>query len=233
MRILFLSQYYYWWDRPRAGMLHLAMSPLGLRDRGHDVKVICTRRPGQVLDDDGIDVHAFTPPLPLDVSTMYADPFLGRHRLLRSALVRASYLQFLAMMWRESLALTRTWRPDIIYCQTQSPGPVANRLAHRLGVPLVVHTYGGGAFSLDQARNPLWRANHYLDIVSSYRADADAHIVADDGTRGDLLARELGVPESKIHHWSIPVARPSPAAVPSVRSRLGIPDGVPVSVSAA
>lgn len=233
MRILFLARYYYWWDRPRAGMLHLAMSPLKLQARGHEVRFLCERRPGQILDDDGLDVRAFTPGVPLDATALYESPFLKRHRLLRSALVRAGHAQYLASLWGHALAACRGWRPDLVYCQAEPPAPVAAALARRLRVPLVIHAYGGGSVTLDDARNPRWRAGRYLDTVYAYRANADAYLVVDDGTRGDQLARALGAPPETIHFWPIPVAPPSPPAVPSHRSRLGIPRDAPVVIAAA
>lgn len=233
LRVLFVARYYYWWDRPRAGMLHLAMSPLGLMERGHEVRFICERRAGQELDDDGVDVRWFDAPFGLDPTQLYASARLGSHPALRSALVRAAHLAYVAGAYRTALAACQDWTPDVVYCQAEAPAPAATPIARRFGAKLVLHAYGGMSVDAAALASRLWRTSHYLDVVFAYRCGADAYLIVDDGTGGDELARRLGAPASAIHHWDIPVALPAEPPAEPARAQLGIPEGAPVILAAA
>jgi glycosyltransferase involved in cell wall biosynthesis len=233
LRILFVARYYYWWSGPNVGMLHLAMSPIGLQRRGHDVRFVCERRPGQRFDDDGVDVRSFDPPLSIDLEARELLPRVRHNRVSRAAAARLSHMQSLLGLWRTGLRACENWRPDIIYCQAEPVAPVAAALARHCGVPWVLHAYGGGSVTMSQVQSRWWRASRFADFVYAYRSSASAFLVVDDGTGADALARALGASPEKTHHWTIPVALPSAPAIPTHRSRLGIPPDAPVVIAAA
>lgn len=73
-----------------------------------------------------------------------------------------------------------------------------------------------------------------LDEVLAFKAPLDRLVILNDGTRGDEVARALGVPEERIRFWmhGLDLDACSAAMEADARSELGLPNG-PLIVSAS
>src|SRR5262249_4010737 len=78
------------------------------------------------------------------------------------------------------------------------------------------------------------RLGHFEEIVA-FKTPVDRLLIVNDGTRGDEVARALGVPESRVRFWmhGLDLASCDAAREEDGRSELDLPHDGPLVVSAS
>lgn len=112
------------------------------------------------------------------------------------------------------LRLVADRRVGLVYCNSGRPGQIGARLARRLGAPRLCHLHA-----------PFYRRYYALWMLWS----ADSLVFVSDATRRESLSRGRRRRTVVIHNGvDLERFRPATARDPSVRARLGLPEGVPV-----
>lgn len=230
MKVLFISRYYYWWSKPNAGILNFVEPVRGLLARGHDVRFLCQRRPGQEIDEDGIPVHSFSLPAWLDIEQIYSPSAWVGRRLLAPVLIRVAFFLYIARILAVGIRMYGRWRPDVVYVFCEEPAIAGWLLAKISRAALVTHLLGG-VYNEALIKSRWWRLKRLPDIVAAYYCRADAYFIEDDGTGCDRVAEYFGIPREKVHLWAIPIEQPK--GVSGFRERHGIPADVPLVLAAA
>jgi len=111
-----------------------------------------------------------------------------------------------AMMLMITVSLFQTARrvvrhgfqPDLIYAHNQFAALAGFLIARRLKVPNVTRLYG--TFLADLIKKPLVSLR-YPTAAAGYKIPSSLLICANDGTRGDEVARAFKVPDSRFRFW--------------------------------
>lgn len=196
-------------------------------DHGHAVDVVLPGRPGAPAGEQYHGMMLTRVPFAGDP----LDP--GRGHIFGLAQRLWRYWDFRRRMVTAARRVSRGRPPDVVVGLGPHAAPVARAVARDTGVPnvtrlfgqaLILHMDGTGGI-----RDPLRFYANFPEVVA-FRTACAALIVHDDGSRGDLVARRLGVPPDRLHFWRDGVDLPaversgSPA---ELRQRLGCgPDAV-------
>lgn len=139
MRAIALTHVFPRWDGdPSAAFL--STWARGLRDRGHDVRVIAPHDAG--LHE--VDVVEGVPVRFIRYAGEAQEILAYRGEMHRIALRPIGPPLVSSMMWQMAQALRRAvkkWRPDVVHVHWWMPGAIIARLA-RIDVPVVVHLHG-------------------------------------------------------------------------------------------
>ncbi len=95
----------------------------------------------------------------------------------------------------KSLKLARELNPDLIY--GQSPF-VSALLAVLLKKPFIIRIYGTFLYPF---LFPRYKRIKRLGSFLVFKLPSDCFIITNDGTRGDAVAQEMGVPEARYRFW--------------------------------
>jgi glycosyltransferase involved in cell wall biosynthesis len=126
----------------------------------------------------------------------------------------------------------RHGRPRVVYAisaLTVPAGVCSGRLLRR---PTIGALFG--TFVYPHLGSRRGRLNHFEEIVA-FKSRVDRLLILNDGTRGDEVARALGVPESRVRFWMHGLDLESCTAAREVdgRAELGLPADGPLVVSAS
>lgn len=188
--------------------------------RGHEMHVLMPGAPDAPLTEDyhGVTLHRF----PTTVDYM---PESDSSRLVRHFRRLVTYAQWFRRALPEGRSLAERLSADVVFGMGELGAPVAYRIAKERGIPNVTRLFGIGMSPDGGLVNALKRALRYRE-TRALATPADYVILCDDGSRGDVLARRLGVDASRLLFWpnGVDKARHM-SSEPSVdvREQLGIP----------
>ena len=143
------------------------------------------------------------------------------------------YLGFRRTMVAAASEVSQRRRPDVVVGLGPHAAQAARTVALSCGVPNITRLFGQALIlHMHDDGRIRDRVRFYADFleVMAFRTPCAALIVHDDGSRGDLVAKRLGVPPDRLHFWRDGVDIPSvdnDAAGGEFRRQLGCaPDAV-------
>jgi glycosyltransferase involved in cell wall biosynthesis len=133
---------------------------------------------------------------------------------------------------RALIVATRVGRPRLIYAFSALTVPAAVCCGRLLRRPTIGALFGTFLYPYLGSRRA--RLGHFEELVA-FKARVDRLIILNDGTRGDEVARALGVPDVRVRFWMHGLDVDSCAAAMRAdgRAELGLPPVVPIVVSAS
>jgi glycosyltransferase involved in cell wall biosynthesis len=191
-------------------------------EHGHRVRVLMPVIGPRAVPakTDGVSIDS----VPFTFDPM-RDPAAGA-RGFASWMIR--YARFQRVMTRAGIESARAFRPDIVVGMGAYAAPVARRVATAARVPNVTRLFGqslgrhldANGRVLDSVR---FRTN--VPELRAFRTPCSALVVHDDGARGDVVARRLGVADERFYYWRDGVSVTGVSnADPNVRRALGVPE---------
>src|SRR5437763_13835140 len=143
----------------------------GQRDRGHDVTLIT----GPALGPEGSL---------MDRATSYGYRVEVIDDMRRAILPLKDYRTY-----RHIVRRLREIKPDVVHTHSSKAGIIARRAAHRAGVPVVIHTIHGLAFTASTSR----LANAVYKMLERWTAPiTDKIVCVADAMRHQSLAAGIG-----------------------------------------
>jgi len=163
--------------------------------RGHAMHVLMPGRPGSPREEDyhGVRLHRFR-------SAVDFMPEVGGSRVLQHVKRLFSYVYWFMRVVPAGLVLASRVRPDVVIGMGELGAPAAFFIARIRQVPNVTRLFGIGMFLDDVLASRLKFALRYRE-TAALTTPADYVILCDDGSRGDALARRLGVDMERLLHW--------------------------------
>lgn len=213
MNILEISALPIWSMDGKGGMPSLRETLRGHVRGGHDVTVILPKyhlfnddpTPLTVRDGEGYDVHvAECCWLPAFKKVRRCARGLGRGGetpyILRWGLNMVSCLCLTVSLVLAAARVRRQTRRrfDLVYAHNQYAAAAGWLLGIAWGVPNVTRLYG--TFLADLMQRPLVTLR-YPVLAAGYRVPSDLLICANDGTRGDEVARKFGTSPERFRFW--------------------------------
>jgi len=167
-------------------------------DHGHIVDIVLPGRPDAPAQES---YHGMT----LHRVSFSSDPLdLGRGGMLGYLPRMWRYLLFLRRMSARAHDVAALLDPDVVVSLGPHAVPVARKVADVVGVPNVTRLFGQALIlymdDTGRIHNPL-RFYASVPEVWAFRTPCDAMIIHDDGSRGDVVAKRLGVPPERLHFW--------------------------------
>ncbi len=228
MRIISLSYLDLWPAGEGKGIPSIYASQKALADRGHEVHFICPSRKEQTEISTYQGIHLYRIRLPFNVSAKLFAGYIRTdrffNRIQATLLYNLTWLFFLAYGLGWAIKIARKSKPQLIYCHDLSPAPAAWLLSRIYAAKFILRVYG--------TRDLYWRYQHFWSRLKevrdfiAFKLPADQLIITKDGTKADILARQLGVKEEKIHHWRNGVDfgfdQPDPEIKNKIRAKLGL-----------
>jgi glycosyltransferase involved in cell wall biosynthesis len=190
--------------------------------RGHEMHVLMPGRPGDAPLEDyhGVTLHRVTSVVDFMSET-------DGNRLIQHVRRLFLYVYWLIRVVPAGKALAAEIGADAVIGMGELGAVAAFRIARARGVPNVTRLFGIGMFLDDVLGNRLKLMLRYRE-TRALTTPADYIILCDDGSRGDELARHLGVDMDRLLHWMNGVDKPLYESLePSrdIRGALGIPEG--------
>lgn len=213
MNILHLSALPVWPIAGKGGMPSLEQTLLGHARAGHEVVLVM---PEYHLFSEELEVlrpptrtpyevHvAPCPWLPAILALRAAGRRLGNRKELpfaiRWVLNALTCVLLTVSLVRAAMLLRRRGRRrfDLVYAHNQYAALAGRIVARMLGAPNVTRLYG--TFLADLMKKPLVRLR-YPVAAAGYLVPHDLLICCNDGTRGDVVARELRIDQSRFRFW--------------------------------
>jgi glycosyltransferase involved in cell wall biosynthesis len=199
MKILILYPWKSFWamgERSGAASFHFAVH--GYVDHGHEVHVVLPGEPQRTAGEQspGLHLHRFA---------LRHDPMEETGGGVAGLVARArAYLHFRRRVLETAEGVAGRTGPDVVLALGPHPAPAARILARKLDVPNVTRLFGQALILHlhpdGRLRDPL-RFYAAFPEVLAFRTPCRALIVHDDGSRGDLVARRLGVPPERLYFW--------------------------------
>ncbi|NIA11339.1 MAG: glycosyltransferase [Nitrospiraceae bacterium] len=220
MKILHISALPIWSMDGKGGMPSLQETLRGHLRGGHDIQLIL---PGYdlfsdeptrltVRYDEGYDVH---------VAACRWYPAIARLRALarrisggKSVLYPARWLLNVTMSlcltfslcWKSVTICRAGFRPHLVYANNQYAALAGYLLGRLWRVPNVTRLYG--TFLADLIKKPFVTLR-YPAAAAGYLVPSSLLICANDGTRGDEVARKFRIPAWRFRFWQNGVEPPS------------------------
>jgi glycosyltransferase involved in cell wall biosynthesis len=183
-----VSAYPFWDGEDRKGMPSIYLGHKGFVDAGHEVLFV---KPGPVTreyDLDGIRMHEFRFP---------TSPLTGRFQWLHRLTLKIYWVAFVLWGGVVVLRLASRFRPHVVYGQFFHGAPLAWLVGRVHHIPNITRMYGTFlARVIDSPRKWLW-----YEEVLAFKIPCTCMIMTNDGTRGDDVARALGMPQSRLKFW--------------------------------
>ncbi len=165
-------------------------------DHGHNVDVVM---PGRDAKEERYHDMTLTR-VPFDVDPLDVGPGgpVGLVLQLRR------YASFRRKMAAAAGSVSQRRHPNVVIGLGAHATPVAHTVARSCGVPNVTRLFGQSLIlhmhDDGRIRNPLRFYANFPEVLA-LRTPCAALIMHDDGSRGDLVARRLGVPPDRLHFW--------------------------------
>jgi len=144
------------------------------------------------------------------------------------------WIEFNARLVGRGLAVVaRNGRPAFTYGISAHTIPAAALVASLNRVPSIGELYG--TFLYPSLRDPLRPITQFEETLS-FKIPVSRLVVMNDGTRGDRVAKALGVPDSRLRFWPNPIDRvacEAASANPMTRHDLGVAPDAQLLVSAS
>ena len=122
-------------------------------------------------------------------------------------------------------------RPQVIYAMSSLTIPAGTCCGALLRRPTIGALFG--TFLYPHLSTIRGRLGHFEEILA-FKSPVDRLVILNDGTRGDDVARALGVPDSRVRFWmhGLDLESCDAAVQANGRAELGLPSDVPIVVSA-
>jgi glycosyltransferase involved in cell wall biosynthesis len=123
-------------------------------------------------------------------------------------------------------------RPELVYAWSSLTIPAGVCCGFLLRRPTVGALFGTFLYpALGRPRGLL----HHFEEAIAFKSPVDRLLIVNDGTRGDEVARALGVPDSRVRFWmhGLDLAACDRAVQADGRAELGLPAEAPLVVSAS
>lgn len=204
----------------KGGMPSLRETLKGHLNAGHEIRLVLPRYnpftddldPLGIPDNPGYVVH-FAPCrwLPLIKKLRILARRLGKKDsvpfFLRWALNGLMLLGLAVSLGLKAIEVKRKgFAPDLVYAHNQYAALPGFLLARLWRIPNVTRLYG--TFLADLMNKP-FASLRYPTAAAGYRVPSALLICANDGTRGDEVARKLGISQSRFRFWQNGVEPPS------------------------
>lgn len=121
-----------------------------------------------------------------------------RNWLLNQVLTKLSWCLVNFIFFTRAFLIRRTFRPNVVYGSGALVAPATWAVGRAFKAPTVTRLYG--TFLYGHHRKLLGRL-HYLEELVAFKLPSRLLIVTNDGTRGDEVARDLGVPDDQVRFW--------------------------------
>jgi glycosyltransferase involved in cell wall biosynthesis len=199
-------------------------------DHGHTVDIVL---PGCLEAPEQESYHGMT----LHRVPFARDPLdLGRGGVLGYLPRMWRYLRFLRRMSARAHDVAAKLGPDVVVSLGPHAVPVARDVAGAAGLPNVTRLFGQALIlHMDDAGRIRNRLRFYASVpeVRAFRTPCDAMIIHDDGSRGDIVAKRLGVPPERLHFWrdGVDLPRDSSETGDGFRQRLKCAEGAVIMMS--
>lgn len=224
MRVLAIyGQPHFWSMGEGAGAVVFSRTLETLARQGHEVHVSLPTEPDKNAPASetyrGFTLHREVP----------SGRFIPRARLpmLHRVWERTrSWQRYQSWGTKAGLEVARRFEPDLVVGYGAFEGPVAARIARKIGRPNITRLFGTW-LNLDS------RIKYYLNLpeLSAFRTPANLWIMTNDGSNGDRAAITAGVPKEKLvfvrNGLDFERFRPG-AVVPAVREQLGMTPDQPL-----
>lgn len=203
MKILSISTLDIWpWGKGK-GIPSIFASQKGFVERGHEVHVICPLKKKDLAQKEDYEgIHIFRFKLPFNLSTVKALS-MQKNTLFNHICVTIYYnleglfFQILGLYWLWKFAFRI--KPDLIYVHSLTPAFLGWFISKLFRAKLVIRVYG--------IKDLYWRWKNIFYRIkevrnyAAFKIPVDYFIITDDGSHGNLLAENLGVPLKKIRYW--------------------------------
>lgn len=188
----------YWqtsfWSLGRGkGVSSFFLAPQSFARFGHEIHVSAPRGKGQPTReaDGGIQIHRYRGAIRFDSNPRRPLPIRLTSRLLR-------YLYYLVIGTWNGVRLARQVRPDIVIGYHYHSAAAACLVARILRLPSITRLFGTQLGLLMHSR---WgRLGGFMQEIA-LRTPASYIVMHDDGSEGDRIAKQLGVPGKKLKFW--------------------------------
>lgn len=206
----------------KGGMPSLRETLRGHASAGHRVLLVLPRYDLFSDDLDEVEVQEGLVESVYVSSCRWLPPF-KKLRIMLRRLVGGTLLNYplrwllnMAMFLLLTVSLLHTARraslagfdPDLVYAHNQFAALAGFLAARRPGVPNVTRLYG--TFLADLMRRPLAKVR-YPTAAAGFLVPSSLLICANDGTRGDLVARKFNTPPTRFRFWQNGVRLPQSA----------------------
>jgi glycosyltransferase involved in cell wall biosynthesis len=144
-----------------------------------------------------------------------------------------SWLERTVRLFGRGLAIAvRNGRPRVIYAMSSLTIPAGVCCGVLLRRPTIGALFGTFLYP----HMSTWRARlGHFEEIAAFKSPVDRLLILNDGTRGDEVARALGVPDSRVRFWmhGLDLENCDAARQAHGRTELGLPLSVPLVVSAS
>ena len=161
----------------------------GFIDAGHEVHLVCLFDKEEDIFLKDLYVHRFKLPL---------NNFKSNIKVLNGIYSKILYFLFILIATCKALKITRKMKPDIIYGFAGSGAAAAYLVAKIRNIPNITRLFGTFLYPFIQ--------NHFqlllrFDEVLAFKIPCEYLIITNDGTKGDEVAKQLGVSVEKLKFW--------------------------------
>jgi glycosyltransferase involved in cell wall biosynthesis len=199
MRVLAIYPWESFWSMgERSGVASFFYAVHAYIDHGHTVDVVLPGRRVGLAEERYHDMTLTRVPFaadPMDVGWKGAVGLAMRWR---------RYASFRNRMVAAACHVSQRCRPDVVIGVGAYAAQAAHRVALSRGVNNVTRLFGQSLIlHMDdegRIRNPIRFYANFPEVLA-LRTPCAALIMHDDGSRGDLVAKRLGVPADRLHYW--------------------------------
>lgn len=168
--------------------------------RRHEVYFLCPlkeKEPKYSFAED-IHIHRFNFPINTKKNTyIQSDNIFNKIRASMVSNLNWLFFQIFGLFW--GIKTGFRVKPDVIYAHSLTSALPAFLVSRFFSTRFVVRVYG--------TRQLYWRWKYVRYRIKEFRdyltfkIPADYFIITDDGSYGNRLAKNLGVPDEKIRYW--------------------------------
>ena len=189
MKIFGISPWGDLWYTKSGGTPTLYNLIKGFIDAGHEVHLVCPLEENEATPLNNLHIHRFKLPF---------NNFRSNIKTLNRIHTKILYFLFILLATHKALKVTRKTRPDIIYGFAGSGAVTAYLIAKMRNIPNITRLYGTFLYPFIHRRFQLLLR---FDEVLGFKMPCKYLIITNDGTKGDEVAKSLGVPAKRIKFW--------------------------------
>ncbi|MFH1093235.1 MAG: glycosyltransferase family 4 protein [Candidatus Omnitrophota bacterium] len=237
MKILSLSNSDIWPWGQNKGIPSVFYPQKGLADKGHEVFFLCPKNDKeQKTEEDcqGINIVRFSMPFGLNFN--YANSFAIKpfwNHLRAIFISNLNWYLYQPYCLFAGIRLAKKIRPDIIYVHFLTPAFCGFLISRMFKAKLIIRVYGVKDL-YHRWDDLLYRIKEFRGLLA-LKMPADYFIITNDGTKGDALAKKMGVQQERIRCWRNGIdfkkATLSEQERSDIYRNLGIPENSKVIIS--
>lgn len=162
----------------------------GFTDAGHEVHMICPSDNAPTNPIKELQIHRFKLPF---------NNFRSDMRALNLVHIKVLYFLFIFLATCRALAIARKIGPDVVYGFGCSGAVAAYIIGKMEGIPNITRLFG--TMRLYEFIHRPFQLLIRFDEVLAIKTPCGYLVITNDGTKGDVVARSLGVPFERIKFW--------------------------------